>query len=57
MAAAEGTRVFVPDATAVWRPATVLSVREAEEGDAGGRVFTVQHEPLGAHPSDPESSR
>ena len=51
--ASEGTRVFIPDNETVWRPATVLSVRDVDDGT---RIFSVQCEPLGAHPEDPESS-
>jgi hypothetical protein len=51
--ASEGTRVFIPDNETVWRPATVLTVRDVDDGT---RIFSVQCEPLGAHPDDPESS-
>ena len=53
MASGEGTKVFIPDKETIWRPAKVLTVRDV---DGGGRVFSVQCEPLGAHPDDPESS-
>ena len=45
--------MFIPDNETVWRPATVLSVRDVDDGT---RIFSVQCEPLGAHPEDPESS-
>ena len=45
--------MFIPDNETVWRPATVLTVRDVDDGT---RIFSVQCEPLGAHPDDPESS-
>ena len=49
--ASEGTRAFVPDAEVVWRPATVLSVKEGADGK---RTFVLRHEPMGVHPEDPD---